>query len=54
MKDEQTEYFLHLLSALVEAHGKQAASLERIAQSLEDIDDRIYNLPYRLKQEGIL
>lgn len=54
MTKEQTEYLLHLLGALVEVQQAQAASLERIAQSLEDIDDRIYNLPYRLKQEGVL
>ena len=54
MTKEQTEYLLALMGALVETQTQQAEMLAKIGAALDTLDDRIYDLPYRLRQEGIL
>lgn len=54
MTKEQTEYLLSLFGTLVDQQVKQANALTRIGKTLDSLDDRIYDLPQRLKQEGIL
>jgi hypothetical protein len=51
MTKEQTEYFLHLLGALVEAHGAQAKALESIATSLDSLDGQIMDLSYFIRYQ---
>jgi hypothetical protein len=52
MKDEQIEYLLHLIGALVESQTQQAEVMQRIATSLEAIDAQIMDLSYHVRYSG--
>lgn len=54
MSNLQMEHLLHLLKTMVTQQARQAKALEDIGASLDTLNDRIYDLPYRLRQEGIL